>query len=137
MDWAKRNAAIMAEFRANDGVVAEYDKLPIIILHTIGAKSGEVRETPLVAGVDEEGLHVFASKAGAQSHPGWYYNLKATPEIMVEYGSETYRARLDQLEPEVAERKIVAMAEVLGQFADYVERARPRVIPAFSVTRLD
>ena len=137
MDWSKRNTAIMAEFRANDGVVAEYDKLPIIILHTIGAKSGEVRETPLVAGRDEDGIHVFASKAGAQSHPGWYYNLKANPEILVEYGAETYRARLDQLDAETAERKIIAMAEVLPQFADYVERARPRVIPAFSITRID
>ena len=137
MDWSKRNTTIMAEFRANDGVVAEYDKLPIIILHTIGAKSGEVRETPLVAGIDEDGIHVFASKAGAQTHPDWYYNLKAQPEIMVEYGSEKYRARLDQLDAETAERKIVAMAEVLGQFAGYVEKASPRVIPAFSVTRLD
>lgn len=137
MDWGKRNAEIMAEFRANDGVVAEYDKLPIIILHTIGAKSGLVRETPLVVGMDDDGIHVFASKAGAPGHPSWYYNLKAHPEIDVEFGAEKYRARLDQLDPETAERKIVAMAEVLGQFADYVERAKPRVIPAFSITRLD
>jgi len=38
--WGKRNAEIMSEFRANDGVVGEYDKLPISILQTIGAKSG-------------------------------------------------------------------------------------------------
>ena len=137
MDWSKRNAEIMAEFRANDGVVAEYDKLPIIILHTIGAKSGEVRETPLVTGIDDDGIHVFASKAGDQSHPGWYYNLKANPEIMVEYGAEKYRARLDQLDAETADRKIVAMADVLPQFTGYVERAKPRVIPAFSITRID
>ena len=77
IDWGKRNAQIMAEFRANDGVVGEYDKLPIIILHTIGAKSGLVRETPLVVGMDDDGIHVFASKAGSQSHPAWYHNLKA------------------------------------------------------------
>ena len=136
MDWATRNATIMAEFRANDGVVGEYDKLPIIILHTIGAKSGLVRETPLVVGMDDDGLHIFASKAGSQSHPAWYYNLKAHPEITVEFGAETYRARLDQLDPEIAERKIIAMAEILPQFAGYVEKARPRVIPAFSITRL-
>ena len=137
MDWHKRNTTIMAEFRANDGVVGEYDKLPIIILHTIGAKSGKVREIPLVAGKDEDGIHIFASKAGSQSHPAWYHNLKANPEITVEYGAEKFRARLDQLDAETAERKIVAMAEILGQFAGYVEKAHPRVIPAFSVTRLD
>ena len=56
---------------------------------------------------------------------------------MVEYGAEKYRARLDQLDAETADRKIVAMADVLPQFTGYVERAKPRVIPAFSITRID
>ena len=62
---------------------------------------------------------------------------KRNPEITVEFGAETYWARLDQLDPEIAERKIIAMAEILPQFSGYVEKAKPRVIPAFSISRLD
>ncbi len=88
-DW---NAQIIAEFRANGGKAAEFGDAPLVILHTIGAKSGELRETPLVALVEGDDLYVFASKGGAPTNPDWYYNLKAQPEITVEYGTETFTA---------------------------------------------
>ena len=57
-DW---NAQIIAEFRATGGKAAQFGDNPLVILHTIGAKSGELREIPLVAFVEGDDLYVFAS----------------------------------------------------------------------------
>jgi deazaflavin-dependent oxidoreductase (nitroreductase family) len=133
-DW---NKMIIEEFRANGGKVAQFGDAPLVILHTIGAKSGQSREIPLVALVDDDGgMYVFASKAGAPTNPDWYHNLKANPGITVEYGSESFAARLDELPEDEGQAKLQQQATVNPQFGEYVESAKPRVIPAFSITRL-
>ena len=81
------NSQITEEFRANGGKVAQFGDAPMIILNTIGAKSGKLRETPLVVLIEDDGTYVFASKAGGPTHPDWYHNLKANPEITVEQGA--------------------------------------------------
>ena len=131
------NRQVIDEFRAHGGKVAQFGDMPMVILHTIGAKSGELREIPLVAGVDGDGLHVFASKAGAPSNPAWYHNLKANPEIEVEYGSERFRARIEEYEPDVATAKLDAMAKVAPQFGEYAEKAKPRHIPVLAINRME
>ncbi len=78
------NEQIIAEFRANGGKAAQFGDNPLVILHTIGAKSGEVREIPLVALVEGDTLSVFASKGGAPTNPDWYFNLKANARLYVE-----------------------------------------------------
>ncbi len=132
-DW---NAQVISEFRANGGKVAQFGDAPLVILHTIGAKSGQLRETPLVALVQDDGMYVFASKAGAPTHPDWYYNLKATPDITVEYGTETFDARLTELPEAEGQEKLQAQAALMPQFGEYVQSAAPRVIPAFSIERI-
>jgi deazaflavin-dependent oxidoreductase (nitroreductase family) len=132
-DWNKQ---IIAEFRANGGKVAQFGDAPMVILHTIGAKSGELREIPLVAKVGPEDMIVFASKAGATTNPDWYHNLLATPEINVEFGAEKFRARLEQLSAEDASSAIQAQAQMMPAFGDYVKSAAPRQIPAFAIRRL-
>ena len=132
-DW---NQQVIAEFRANGGKVAQFGDAPLVVLHTIGAKSGKLRETPLVALVEDDGMYVFASKAGALTNPDWYHNLKANPEIDVEYGAERYRARAEELPEDEGRAKLTAQASLMPQFGEYIESAAPRVIPAFSIKRL-
>ena len=129
------NEQVIAEFRSSGGKVAQFGDSPLVILHTIGAKSGELREIPLVALVEGDTLYVFASKAGSPSHPDWYFNLKATPTITVEYGTETFTANVVELPAAEAAAKLAAQAALMPQFAEYVKSAAPRVIPAFSITR--
>ncbi len=131
-DWNKQ---IITEFRANGGRVAQFGDVPLVILHTIGAKSGELREIPLVAQVHEDKRIVFASAAGAPKHPGWYHNLVANPEIEVETGTETFAATVSELPADEAKAALAAQAAVMPQFGGYVETAAPRVIPAFSIVR--
>lgn len=131
-DW---NTQVINEFRANGGKVAQFGDNPLVILHTIGAKSGEVREIPLVVLKQDGKQYVFASKGGAPTHPDWYFNLKANPTIQVETPDETFTANLVELPADVAAAKIMEQAELMPQFAGYVTSAAPRVIPAFSIER--
>lgn len=132
-DW---NTAIIQEFRANDGKVAQFGDAPLVILNTIGAKSGQVREVPLVALPVDDRMFVFASAAGAPKHPAWYHNLVAHPEIAVEYGSERFVARLTSLpDPERGER-LEQQAGLMPQFGEYVTSAAPRLIPVFEIERV-
>jgi deazaflavin-dependent oxidoreductase (nitroreductase family) len=131
-DW---NAQIIAEFRATGGKAAQFGDAPLVILHTIGAKSGEVREIPLVALVEGDDMYIFASKGGAPTNPDWYHNLKANPEITVEYGTETFTATLTELPEAEGQAKLRAQGDLMPQFLDYITSAAPRVIPAFKITR--
>jgi deazaflavin-dependent oxidoreductase (nitroreductase family) len=130
------NTQIIEEFRANGGKVAMFGDVPVVILHTIGARSGQLRETPLVALIDDEGMYVFASAAGAPKDPAWYHNLKANPEITVEYGSDSFTARLEELPEDEGQAKIRAQGAIMSQFLEYIDSAAPRVIPAFKINRL-
>ena len=132
-DW---NTQVINEFRANKGKVGQFGDSPLVILHTIGAKSGEERLAPLVALVQGEAMYVFASKGGAPTHPDWYFNLVAHPEIEVEYGDEIFRAKLTELSAEESAKKIADQAALMPQFGEYVTSAAPRLIPAFSIERV-
>jgi deazaflavin-dependent oxidoreductase (nitroreductase family) len=132
-DW---NTQVIAEFRANAGKVAQFGDAPLVILHTIGAKSGALREIPLVSFSDADGTFVFASRGGAPTHPDWLFNLRANPEISVETGSETFRASLNELPETQRSAKLNALAAIMPQFGEYITNAAPRLIPVFEIERL-
>jgi deazaflavin-dependent oxidoreductase (nitroreductase family) len=136
VDWNKLNPEVIAEFRANGGKVAMFGELPVVILHTIGARSGRVREIPLVLVLEGEEMFLFATAAGAARHPDWFFNLKANPRIEVERSSETFTADLVELSEADARQKIQHHAGCTPQLAEYVKSAAPRVIPVFSITRV-
>jgi hypothetical protein len=77
-DW---NAEVIAEFRANQGQVkAPYDNPPpMLLLHTIGAKSGREHIVPMRGMPDGEAFYVFASAHGSPRNPDWYHNDDTPP----------------------------------------------------------
>ncbi len=90
-DWNRR---IIEEFRANAGKVGgNFAGAPLLLLHTLGARSGHPRVSPLMYQDLGGPVAVFASKAGAPTNPDWYHNLRANPEVSAEIGSETRRFR--------------------------------------------
>ncbi len=129
-DW---NAKVISEFRANGGKVAQFGDRPLVILHTIGARSGQVREIPLVALPDGERFVVFASKAGAPTNPDWYHNLKANPEITVEHGSGSLTMRATELDDPERQRYFDQQVSLIPFFGEYQKKASPRIIPAFAL----
>ena len=91
-DW---NRKTIEEFRANGGKVGgNFAGAPLLLLHTVGARSGRERVNPMMyQDLGDGRVAVFASKAGAPTHPDWYHNLVATREVTVEIGTETRRFR--------------------------------------------
>lgn len=87
-DW---NSGIIEEFRANGGKVGgNFDGAPLLLLHTVGARSGVERTNPMMyQDLGDGRVAVFASKAGADTHPAWYHNLRANPDVTAEIGTET------------------------------------------------
>ena len=131
-DW---NRKVIEEFRANEGKVEQFGEMPLVILHTIGARSGQLREIPLVPQVEGDTLTVFGSAGGSPKHPDWVFNLRSTPRITVEYGTERFEADVVELAADDAAAAIARMGETFGNFAEYVESAAPRAIPAFRINR--
>jgi deazaflavin-dependent oxidoreductase (nitroreductase family) len=87
------NRQIIEEFRANGGTVGGmWEHTPLLLLTTTGAKSGARRITPMAYIPDGDRLIVWASAGGAPTHPAWYHNLVAHPDVTVEVGTETFDA---------------------------------------------
>ena len=136
-DWVSFNAEIVDEFRSNGGQVARFGDLRVIILHTIGARTGQVRLTPLIPIVDRGDMFVFATAAGAPTDPAWCANLLAHPRITVEAADGELVADVAPLPPDEAQRMVDERAATTPQLAEYVASASPRRIPVFSITPVD
>jgi deazaflavin-dependent oxidoreductase (nitroreductase family) len=131
------NDKIIEEFRANEGKVAMFPGLPMIVLHSIGRKSGKTLLVPLVLTVKKDGeMLLFASFAGAKVDPAWAHNLRANPNIDVEVGTEQYATRIEELPADEAMAFCKATASNNKTFAGYRESAAPRDIPVFRIHRL-
>ena len=129
------NKKVIAEFRENAGKVGgHFENMDLLLLHTTGAKSGQPRLHPLVYMADGDTYVIIASKGGADTHPAWYYNLVANPDVTVEVGTEKFAAKATNLaEPERSER-YGKMAEKYHFFKGYAEGTE-RIIPVFALTR--
>ncbi len=136
MEMKSFNEQIIEEFRANEGKVAMFAGYPMVILHTIGAKSGKLLLVPLVLTIEDNGdMTLFASFAGSQKNPAWVYNLRANPQIDIELGTETFKGNVVELSEADAKTRVQQMAETTEVFADYVKKAAPRNIPVFRIER--
>src|SRR5918994_1554966 len=91
-DW---NRKTIEEFRANAGKVGgHFEGAPLLLLHPIGARTGRERINPMMyQDLGDGRVAVFASKAGAPTHPDWYRNLVVNPEVTAEIGADARRFR--------------------------------------------
>jgi deazaflavin-dependent oxidoreductase (nitroreductase family) len=132
------NQAVIDEFRANSGKVGGYFAgANMLLLHTIGAKSGQPRINPLVYVTDNSDRFVIiASKGGDDSNPDWYYNLLANPTVKVELGDQQFQAQATAVTEEPERSRLYAkMVEHRSGFADY-EQKTSRKIPAIVLERV-
>ncbi|MEV4056741.1 nitroreductase family deazaflavin-dependent oxidoreductase [Amycolatopsis sp. NPDC049688] len=130
------NKQIVEEFRANEGKVGGmFEGKNVLLLTTIGAKSGAERLSPLVYTKDGDRYVIAASMGGAPKNPAWYHNLVANPKVTVEVGAEKFEATAtviaDRAERDRLYAGMVAHAE---GFADY-EKKTDRVIPIVVLER--
>jgi len=132
-DW---NQSVIAEFRANAGKVGgPFAGGSLLLLTTTGAKTGRRLTSPVMYSSDGDRLLIFASKAGAPTHPDWYHNLIANPEVTVEQGTETFNARAVVVTGEERDRLYAEQATRSPQFAEYQTKTT-RQIPVVALERI-
>jgi deazaflavin-dependent oxidoreductase (nitroreductase family) len=126
-DW---NRQTIEEFRANAGKVGgNFAGAPLLLLHTIGARSGQERINPMMyQDLGDGRVAVFASRAGDARHPDWYHNVVANPEVTAEIGTETQPFRARTATPEEREPIWTKQKHDYPGFAGY-EAKTTREIP--------
>jgi deazaflavin-dependent oxidoreductase (nitroreductase family) len=130
-DFNQRN---IAEFRSNHGRVSgPFEGAPILLLHTVGARSGEPRTSIMMYLDDGDRYLVFASSAGADQNPAWYWNLKANPDVRIEVGDDILDVHANELQGAERDEKYAIQAERYPGFAEY-ERMTSRIIPVIALT---
>ncbi len=133
-----RNDDLIESFRTSKGT-ENYWGPKLVVLHAIGAKSGQPRPTPVVGFRTDDGWRVVASKGGAQENPDWYYNLRAHPEFDLEALEDgeiiTVPVRATEVGDDEWEAVYGEIAAEVPQFGEYLEKTHRR-IPVFELTRL-
>jgi deazaflavin-dependent oxidoreductase (nitroreductase family) len=129
------NASIIAEFRANGGKVGgNFANAPMVLITTRGARTGTLRTNPLVCLPQGDSLVIFASKGGAPTNPDWYHNLRANPDVTVEYGTEKYSARARVTEGTERDQLFAEQARRFPAFSQYQTKTA-RTIPVIVLER--
>lgn len=127
------NERNIEEFRTNHGKVGgNFEGAPLLILHTVGAKSGEPRTNIMMYQADGDRYLIFASKAGADTNPAWYWNLKANPDARIEVGDDIVDVHATELDEPERSDKYALQAQRYPGFADY-EKKTSRVIPVVAL----
>jgi deazaflavin-dependent oxidoreductase (nitroreductase family) len=130
-DWARDQAET---YEATGGTEkADLRGMPIVVLTSVGAKSGNLRKNALMR-VEYRGSYaVIASKGGAEKHPSWYHNLVANPHVELQDGDITgdYAAH-----ESTGEEREAWWAHAVAAYPDYESYAvgLARTIPVFVLT---
>ena len=133
-DWAREQAERYESSGGTEGT--ELRGMRVILLTSVGAKSGKLRKNPLMR-VEHDGEYaVVASLGGAPKHPVWYHNLKANPHVELQDGpvKHDYTAR-----EVTGDEKAVWWERAVAAYPDYADyqQKTDRQIPVFVLTRMD
>jgi deazaflavin-dependent oxidoreductase (nitroreductase family) len=107
--------------------------VPTLLLTTRGKTTGQARRTALIYARDGDNYVVMASYGGSPTHPDWYLNLEADPEVVVQVGEERFRARAARDTPEQRQRLWGLMTAIWPDYAEYATKTT-REIPLVVVT---
>ncbi|MFG2039386.1 nitroreductase family deazaflavin-dependent oxidoreductase [Dactylosporangium sp. NPDC048998] len=133
-DWSREQVELFERTGGAEGNTMR--GRPIIVLTSLGAKSGKVRKTPLMR-VEHDGHYaVVASLGGAPKHPVWYHNLKANPHVELQDGS----VKRDYTAHEATgEEKELWWQRATATWPDYdgYQAKTARTIPLFVLTPRD
>ncbi|SNT64090.1 deazaflavin-dependent oxidoreductase, nitroreductase family [Asanoa hainanensis] len=132
-DWSRTQAELFESTQGAEGNTLR--GRPIILLTSVGAKTGKIRKTPLMR-VEHDGEYaVVASQGGAPMHPVWYHNLVARPHVELQDGA----VRKDYVAREATgEERATWWKRATATWPDYddYQTKTDRVIPLFVLTPL-
>ena len=108
--------------------------VPTLLLSTAGRKSGRTLTLPLIFGQSGSDYVVVASKGGAPTHPAWYLNLEANPEVQVQVKADKFKAHAHTANAEERARLWPLMVGIYGPYEDY-QKKTDRQIPVVVLRR--
>jgi F420H(2)-dependent quinone reductase len=129
----------VAEYEASGGERANTlldTGIPIIVMTTVGHKSGKIRKVPLMRVVHDGDYALIASKAGMPDHPAWYQNLLADRHVKIQDGAEPREYTAREVTGDERDEWYVRGVAVYPDYADYEVSAAEhgRTIPVFVAT---
>ncbi|MDP6900591.1 MAG: nitroreductase family deazaflavin-dependent oxidoreductase, partial [Acidimicrobiales bacterium] len=129
-EWVAEQAEEYESSNGTSGNMLRDTGLPIIVMTTIGHRSGLVRKVPLMK-VEHEGQYaIVASKGGAENHPGWYHNLMANPTVLIQDGPEPFETTVRLLSGSERDEWWERSVAAFSPYAEYKEKT-DREIPLF------
>ncbi|HEY4268948.1 MAG TPA: nitroreductase/quinone reductase family protein [Galbitalea sp.] len=136
MDQREVNKKVVEQFREG-GEIEGMHRDRLLLLTTIGAKSGEEQVTPMMfVRNHEDEVYVVASNNGAQRDPIWYRNLLQDASVGIEVGDETYKGLASTLKGAARTSAWESILKVAPFFAEHQKQAN-REIPVVALTRVD
>lgn len=134
---SERNQTVIEEFHTNGGKVGgHFAGRTLLILHTVGARSGREHVVPVAYVRNGDDYVVIASKGGAPTHPDWYYNLLSHPHVTVEVGTAQFPVVASVASDSDRSPLYDKMVDMMPAFAEYRQRTS-RVIPVILLRRED
>jgi F420H(2)-dependent quinone reductase len=120
----------VALYEATDGREGgTLEDRPVVILTTTGAKTGNIRKNPVMRIKEGDTYVAVASAAGATSHPSWYRNLIAHPDVLLQDGATVHRVRAREADGEEKAHWWRVAETFWPHFPEYREKAGAREIP--------
>lgn len=133
-DWSREQVELYEKSGGLEGTTLR--GMPVIVLTSIGAKSGKLRKTALMR-VEHDGEYaVVASLGGAPSNPVWYYNLKKNPHVELQDGPVKHDYHAQEVS---GDEKAEWWKRAVGAYPDYADyqTKTDREIPVFVLTKVD
>jgi len=129
--WVADQVALYESSGGTAGVTLRETGLPVIIVTNRGRKTGAIRKTPLMRVADGQNYVLVASQGGAPTHPVWYYNLKANPNVEIRDKTEVYAMRVREVTDPAERARLWQLA--VAAFPPYQEyqTKTDRLIPVF------
>jgi len=128
--WVREQVELYERSNGAEGNTLRDTGLPVVIVTSLGARSGKIRKTPLMR-VEHDGRYALvASKGGAPEHPVWYHNLKTHPEVDVQDGATKRSYRVRELSGDERAQWWDRAVAAFPDYADY-QRRTDREIPVF------
>jgi deazaflavin-dependent oxidoreductase (nitroreductase family) len=133
-DWVREQVEVYERTGGTEATTLRDTGLPIVVVTTVGNKSGKIRKTALMR-VEHEGTYALVgSMGGAPKHPVWVHNLRANPNMTIQDGPEPFDATVRELDGEERDVWWKRAVEAYPPYAEYQERTERR-IPVFLASR--
>jgi len=133
VDQLAYNRKLIEEFRTDGG--KSMGNRPLLLLTTVGRRSGEKHTSPMMYVPDQDRLLIIASNNGAAADPLWYLNLVADPSVTVELPGQSYQAVASPLTGDDYDRQWTAIQAKYPFFTEHQQRAGDRRIPVVALTK--